>query len=39
MVVPAYSLVAPRGANRRSMVISSLLREHFNVFSFMLVFS
>ena len=35
MVVPAHALVAPRGANGRSMVISSLLNEHFNVFGFM----
>ena len=38
MVVPAHSLVAPAGSNGRSMVISSLLKEHFNVFSFMSVF-
>ena len=38
MVVPANSLVAPRRANGRSIVISSLLKEHFNVFSFMSVF-
>ena len=39
MVVLAHSLVAPRGANGRSMVISSILKEHVNVFSFMSVFS
>ena len=39
MVVPAHALVAPRGVNGRSMIISSLLEEHFNVFSFMSVFS
>ena len=38
MVVPAHSLVAPRVANGRSMVITRLLLEHFNVFSFMSVF-
>ena len=37
MVVPAHSLVAPGGANGSSMV-SSLLKEHFNVFSFLTVF-
>ena len=36
-VVPAHSLVAPRVANGQSMVISSLLKEHFNVFSSMSV--
>ena len=38
MVVPPHSLVAPGGSNGRSMVINSLLKEHFNAFSFMSVF-
>ena len=38
MVVPTHSLVAPPWINGRSMVISSLLNEHLNVFSFMSVF-
>ena len=33
MVVPTHSLVAPPWSNEPSMVISSLLYEHFNVFS------
>ena len=39
MVVLAQSLAAPHGANGRPMVISSLLREHFIVLSFMSGFS
>ena len=39
MVVQAHSLVAPPWSNGRSMVISSPLKERFNVFSFMSVFS
>ena len=38
MVVLAHSLVAPPWGNGQSMVISSLLKEHLNVFSFMSVF-
>ena len=37
MVVSAHSLMAPGGANGRSMVISSL-SQHFNEFSCMSVF-
>ena len=37
MVVVADTLVAPPWSNGRSMVISSLLNEHFNVFGFMSV--
>ena len=32
MVVVAHALVAPPWSNRRSMVISRLLNEHFDVF-------
>ena len=39
MVVVAHALVAPPWSNGRSMVISSLLNEHFDVFGFMSVFS
>ena len=39
MVALAHSLVAPRGENGPSMVIGSLLYEHFNVLSFMSVFA
>ena len=39
MVVVAHALVAPPWSNGRSMVISSLLNEHFDVFSFMSVLS
>ena len=38
MVVMAHTFVAPPWSNGRSMVISSLLNEHFNVFGFMSVF-
>ena len=39
MVVVAHALVAPPWSNGRSMVISSLLNEHFDVLRFMSVFS
>ena len=39
MVVVAQALVAPPWSNGRSMIIGSLLYEHFNVFGFMSVFS
>ena len=39
MVVVAHALVVPPWSNGWSMVISSLLYEHFNVFGFMSVFS
>ena len=39
MAVLAHSLVAPPWNNGWSMVNSSLLKEHFNVFSSMSVFS
>ena len=39
MVVVAHALVAPPWSNGWSMVISSLLNEHFYVFGFMSVFS
>ena len=35
MVVVTQALVAPPWSNGRSMVISSLLNEHFDVFGFM----
>ena len=38
MVVLVHSLVAPPWSNRWPMVMSSLLWEQFNVFSFMSVF-
>ena len=38
MVVVAHALVAPPWSNGQSMVISSLLNEHFNVLGFMSVF-
>ena len=39
MVVVEHALVAPPWSNGWSMVISSLLNEHFYVFVFMSVFS
>ena len=39
MVVVAHALMAPQWSNGRSMVIISLLNEHFDVLGFMSVFS
>ena len=39
MVVVAHASVAPPWRNGRSMVIGSLLNEHFDAFGFMSVFS
>ena len=39
MVVVAHTLVASPWSNGQSMVISSLLNEHFDVFGCMSVFS